>query len=132
MYLPCYGHTWYSKHFDAKPIKKQLKHLLNEFNTELQKPQTTPIFPFVYIAKPNPKQTWMDYFNTRKQDCNFFFSIEDEIIKHFPIPLSYSEWYISSKSCKEWSQDVTTLTYKQTTTQTGGEPWNTPRGHLVG
>jgi len=132
IYLPCYGKTWYSKHFNANPTQKPLKHLIEAFNIELNKPQTTQAFKSIPLTtEPNPNQTCMEYFYTKKTDCKFFAEIEDEIIKHFPIPLSYSEWYISSKSCKEWTQDITTLSYKQKSTPTGGEPWNAPRGHLV-
>jgi hypothetical protein len=130
MYIPCYGDTWYSKHFDAKPVDKQLAKLIRLINLELMKSQSTPIFPSI-PKQSSPSQTWMEYFYTRKSDCEFFIQIEDDIKSHFDIPLSYSEWYISAKSVNQWAQDIP-VKYQKTSTQTGGAPWKTQVGHRVG
>ena len=102
--LLIYGQTWYERYFQAKPINKMDRQSLNEFRELLAHKPESGIFTF-YKHNTDHK-TWNEYFASKKEDCEFFINIQDEIKKVLKVNLVYSEWYIRAKDVARYDINI--------------------------
>jgi hypothetical protein len=126
MYLACHGDTWYAKHFKAKPINHAIKDGLHATKQLLRSRPTKNRLSNFKEATIHP--SWHTYFMTKKENCKFFLDHLQDIKTLIPIPLIYSEWYISKRYIQAYDINITRVTKIK---RGGADLWHLTSYHQV-
>lgn len=122
MYILCYGHTWYSKHFNAILIDKRIKEELIRINEDLRQKCTKPLFNI----QADHSSTWMEFFYSKKSQCNMFLNMIKDIKDFVKVNLMYSEWFIPIKTVNSWTIGDIKISQKG-----GNYNWKISKGHRI-